>query len=55
MQLDPAIVQQILFIIATAKDRAIRSVDSERVMMYWQIGQVILDEEQQGRDRAGYG
>ena len=37
------------------KDRAIRSVDTERVLMYWQIGKVILDEEQEGKERAGYG
>ena len=42
-------------IIATAKDRAIRSVDTERVLMYWQIGKVIFEEEQQGKDRADYG
>jgi hypothetical protein len=23
--------------------------------MYWQIGRVILEEEQEGRERAGYG
>lgn len=38
-----------------AKDRAIRSVDTERVLMYWQIGKVILEEEQEGKERAGYG
>lgn len=24
-------------------------------MMYWQIGKVIFEEEQQGKERAGYG
>jgi hypothetical protein len=24
-------------------------VDKERVLMYWQIGKVILEEEQQGK------
>lgn len=42
-------------IIATAKNRAIRSVDTERVLMYWQLGKVIFEEEQQGKERAGYG
>ncbi len=55
MQLKPALIQQIQAIIATAKDRAIRSVDTERVLMYWQIGKVILEEEQEGKERAGYG
>jgi predicted nuclease of restriction endonuclease-like (RecB) superfamily len=49
------LIQQIHSIIATAKDRAIRSVDTERVLMYWQIGKVIFEEEQQGKDRADYG
>lgn len=49
------LIQQIQAIIATAKDRAIRSVDNERVLMYWQIGKVIFEEEQQGKDRADYG
>ena len=55
MQLKKKLIQQIQSIIATAKDRAIRSVDTERVLMYWQIGKVILEEEQDGKERAGYG
>ena len=55
MQLKKELIQQIQSIIATAKDRAIRSVDTERVLMYWQIGKVILEEEQDGKERAGYG
>ena len=38
-----------------SKDRAIRFVDSERTFMYWQIGQRIFEEEQQGKERADYG
>lgn len=49
------LIQAIHSIIATARDRAIRAVDSERVLMYWQIGKVIFEEEQQGKERAGYG
>jgi predicted nuclease of restriction endonuclease-like (RecB) superfamily len=55
MLIKQELIQQIQSIIATAKDRAIRSVDTERVLMYWQIGKVILEEEQQGKDRADYG
>lgn len=55
MQLNKNIIHQIQSIIATAKERAIRSVDTERVLMYWQIGKVIFEEEQQGKDRAAYG
>jgi hypothetical protein len=53
MLLKKELLQQILDIIASAKDRAIRSVDTERVIMYWQIGKVILEEEQEGKERAG--
>ena len=49
------LIQQIHGIIATSQERAIRSVDTERVLMYWQIGKVIFEEEQQGKDRADYG
>ncbi len=55
MQLKKELIQQIQFIIAGATERAIRSVDTERVVMYWQIGKVILEEEQEGKQRAGYG
>ena len=55
MQLDHKIVLQIEAIIADAQAKAIRSVDFERVIMYWQIGNVIFEEEQQGKERADYG
>ncbi|HEX9152049.1 MAG TPA: DUF1016 N-terminal domain-containing protein [Flavobacterium sp.] len=55
MELKKEIIHEIHAIIATARDRAIRSVDTERVLMYWQIGKVIFEEEQEGKERAGYG
>jgi predicted nuclease of restriction endonuclease-like (RecB) superfamily len=55
MHLKQDLIQQIHGIVASAKERAIRSVDAERVLMYWQIGKVIFEEEQEGKDRAGYG
>lgn len=42
-------------IIDTARANAVRSVDFNRVMMYWNLGKRIFEEEQQGRDRAEYG
>jgi predicted nuclease of restriction endonuclease-like (RecB) superfamily len=45
-------IQQIIFY---SRDRAVRSVNSERVLMYWQIGKRIFEEEQEGMDRAEYG
>lgn len=55
MQINYELIKRIHNIITGATDRAVRSVDSERVLMYWQIGQVIFEEEQQGKERAGYG
>ena len=55
MELKKDLILQIQSIIASAKDRAIRSIDTERVLMYWQIGKVIQEEEQEGKERAGYG
>ena len=55
MELKTSLIQQIQTIISHAKEKAIRLVDTERVLMYWQIGKVIFEEEQQGKERADYG
>lgn len=55
MEIRKDIFQQIQGIITNAQANAIRAVDNERVLMYWQIGKVIFEEEQQGKDRADYG
>ena len=55
MNVDKNILNQIQSIIANVQARAIRSVDTERVLMYWQVGKVIFEEEQQGKERAEYG
>ena len=49
------LLSEIKAIIAEAKERAIRSVDFARVMMYWNIGRKIFEEEQEGKERADYG
>ncbi|HBN02606.1 MAG TPA: DUF1016 domain-containing protein [Bacteroidetes bacterium] len=55
MQLKKGLIQQIQSIITNAQVKAVRSVNFERVLMYWQIGEVIFEEEQQGQERAEYG
>lgn len=55
MEIKRDIILQIQSIIASAQAKAVRSVDHERVIMYWQIGKIIFEEEQQGKDRAEYG
>ncbi|GAA0531292.1 PDDEXK nuclease domain-containing protein [Chitinophaga japonensis] len=49
------LLTEIKAIITQAKEKAIRAVDHERVLMYWHIGKRIFEEEQQGKDRADYG
>lgn len=48
-------IQQVKGIITTAQTNAIRAVSTERVMMYWKIGEKIILEEQNGKERAEYG
>jgi predicted nuclease of restriction endonuclease-like (RecB) superfamily len=55
MNLNESIITDIQSIINNAKNKAIRAVDHERVIMYWQIGKRIFEEEQHGADRAEYG
>ena len=42
-------------IISQSRENAIRSVDFERVLMYWKLGERIFEEEQSGKERAEYG
>lgn len=55
MNLSKSILTDIQAIIAQSKERAVRSVNFERVLMYWKIGERIFEEEQQGEQRAEYG
>jgi hypothetical protein len=55
MQLNTSLLAQIQQIITDAQNKAIRSVDTTRVLMYWHIGRVIFEEEQAGQERAEYG
>jgi len=50
-----AFLNQIRNIIAEAQEKAVRAVDFQRVLMYWNIGKTIFEEEQQGQERAEYG
>ena len=46
MKLKKQLLSQIQQIILEARSRAVRSVNHERVLMYWHIGKVIFEEEQ---------
>jgi DUF1016 N-terminal domain len=55
MTVNQSIVPDIKALISTAKEKAIRAVDTERTLLYWNIGRRIFEEEQAGKDRADYG
>lgn len=55
IQLHDNFVSDIKNIITAARNSAIRSVDFERVRMYWRLGERIFVEEQQEQERAEYG
>lgn len=55
MLTNQTLLSDIRTIISNAKEKAIRSVDHERTLMYWHIGRRIFEEEQAGLDRANYG
>jgi predicted nuclease of restriction endonuclease-like (RecB) superfamily len=55
MKLQQGLISQIKKIVSSAQNKAVRAVNTERVFMYWQIGKLILEEEQQGKERAEYG
>jgi len=48
-------IADIRHIITSSRASAVRSVDFERVMMYWKLGERIVIEEQHGNERAEYG
>ncbi len=42
-------------LIGTAQETAIKAVDTQRVVLYWNIGKRIFEEVQEKKDRADYG
>ena len=42
-------------IIENSRGNIARAVNNEMVIAYWNIGREIIEEEQKGRNRAGYG
>ncbi len=42
-------------LIVTSQEKAIRAVDYQRVLLYWNIGKRIFEEVQGGEERAEYG
>lgn len=55
MKLRNSLIYNVEQIVEDAKIKAARSVDFQRVLMYWRIGKVIFEEEQNSTNRAKYG
>lgn len=53
--LSKSFISEIKRIISSAQTNAAIAIDKERVIMYWNIGKQIVEEEQNGRNRAQYG
>lgn len=47
--------ERVCEILDSAKSNVARSVNTEMVKAYWLIGQAIVEDEQQGKERADYG
>ena len=47
--------ERVKSILSEARDRAWKAVNSAMVVSYWEIGHIIIDEEQKGKSRAEYG
>ncbi len=50
-----SLYNEIKSLIETAKTKAIKAVDFQRVLLYWGIGEKIYNEVQQKQNRAEYG
>lgn len=55
VELRTQFISDVRNIIISSRNAAIRSVDFERVQMYWKLGERIVVEEQDGKARAEYG
>jgi len=51
----PTLYNGIKTILQQARQTAYRAVNFTMVLAYWQIGRLIVEDEQKGRKRAGYG
>lgn len=50
-----SIYDRIRDIINNARNKALYAINTQMVRAYWFIGKEIVEEEQKGKERAGYG
>jgi hypothetical protein len=55
MEFNKSFIEEIKALVLQGREQAIRAVDHTRVLLYWNIGKRIFEEEQAGKDRADYG
>ena len=53
--IDNKMIQQIKFLLEGARQKIATEVNSTLIMTYWQIGKIIVEDEQQHESRAEYG
>ncbi|MFH6946314.1 DUF1016 N-terminal domain-containing protein [Flavobacterium sp. FlaQc-50] len=49
------VFQQVVELLQNARQQVLRAVNSTMTITYFEIGRIIVDEEQKGKDRAEYG
>ncbi|NJM80399.1 MAG: DUF1016 domain-containing protein [Flavobacterium sp.] len=49
------LLQQVVDLLQNARQQVLRTVNSTMVYTYFEIGRIIVEEEQNGKDRAEYG
>ena len=52
---NPDFIREIKQIVTQARQKAYAAINSAMVDAYWQMGKRIVEQEQQGKDRADYG
>ncbi|MGN6416705.1 MAG: PDDEXK nuclease domain-containing protein [Pseudobacter sp.] len=55
METQNQLFETIAVVISNARQTAYRNVNSIMLQMYWEIGRLIVEDEQQGNERAEYG
>lgn len=53
--INPKFYRQVVELLHNAKSKVVRTVNETMVFVYYEIGKMIVEEEQQGNDRAKYG
>lgn len=52
---DPGFVSDVKIILEQARKRACQAINTTMVQAYWLVGKRIVQEEQDGKERANYG